>query len=214
MKSNAAEVLFAVAVVKAFYSRYEADSCDPDQQSETSSLPAEGELRDELQAVYNDAIADYETPFEHCRNVAVILYKFSLMSDEEKSEYEHKVLEAIQITEQERLKTKLAQKKPDYERSFGGTEADSKNEKDAAALLRGNAGGSVEDDDSNSILRKPRTTRAQHVRWLRSSSRWKKFQGADCVMYIHCLSREVVSIKPSEYEDEPEVLFASLYVVF
>jgi hypothetical protein len=43
----------------------------------------------------------------------------------------------------------------------------------------------------------------QHI-WLKKYGKWKKFNGADCIMYINVLSRDIGN-RPADYEDEIEV---------
>ena len=201
---------FAVEVATTEFARYQADANNA-ELLDSGSKVAEEEVNIAVQSAYTESLLEFSVPFECCRVPAVILTKYNTMTVEEQVEYESKVLEAIIAKEKVRLIAKLAVKKEspeDYSKGFGGTEADSKNEKDAAALLRGTA-GAIEEEEADPYLRRPRISRPEQHRWLKQAGHWKKFPGADCVMYIHCLSRDIVSIRPAEYEDEPEAAAAS-----
>lgn len=159
-----------------------------------------------LRALYAAAAAEADTPLELCRIPAVVIHKYLHLSDDEKKEYEGHVVDAINAKEKERQKQKQAAKKEtseDYAKGFGGTEADSRNEKEAAALLRG-AAETEEEAETSPFLRPPLIESTWQHLWLKSAGRWKKFSGADCIMYINVLSRDIGN-RPADYEDEVEV---------
>ena len=149
-----------------------------------------------------------DTPLEECRIPAVVIHKYIALDLDERRQFENKVVDAINAKEKERLKLKQATRhetSADYDKGFGGTEADSKNEKEAAALLRGDTGADGADGDGNPLLRPPLIDGMWQHRWLKQVGKWKKFDGADCTMYINVLSRDIGN-RPSDYEDEVEVV--------
>lgn len=107
----------------------------------------------------------------------------------------------------------------DYSKSFSGSAADTKNEKDAAALMRNDGGGaageaSTEPDAAEPILVKPRLGQGErdfcgqgldrHL--LRTTAPFLRFMGkGQCYLYAHPLTKEVVSLRPQEYDPEQDL---------
>ena len=108
----------------------------------------------------------------------------------------------------------------DYSKSFSGSAADTKAEKDAAALMR-NEGGQYpahEDDESKDVgdplLCPPKLGRdARDLNGksldrilLRRSAPWLRFMSAsDCALYAHPLTKEIVSVRPEEYDESSDI---------
>ncbi len=97
----------------------------------------ETQIYDCLQLTYRSAIEEWNTDLPECKNPGVILFKYLQLSSAEQTEYIELITTTATTKEKDLLKIKKAVKVEDYTKSFGGTEADSKNEKDAAELLRG-----------------------------------------------------------------------------
>lgn len=115
----------------------------------------------------------------------------------------------------------------DYSKSFSGSAADTANEKAAAALMRNDGGGggdAVVDlskpdiDEANPLLRRPTFGRTaadfngQNLDkiLLRRSAPWIKFLSAsECFVYAHPLTKEVVSVRPEEYEPDLDPISAA-----
>lgn len=187
--------LFAFLVAKQEFERLSQAS----SRQEAPLVLSDANLHDRLAFVYNQAKLEYETPVEECRLPAVILFKYKALNQDEKKAFDDNIVMAI--TEKENLRRiKIEKEKAiDYSQTFGGTADDSKNEREAAALLRGNDGNS---EDDILILRKPETKAYEDAESLRSTGKWKKFMGAHCFMFIHTLTRDIEGIRPYDYEDE------------
>lgn len=207
--------MFALAVVTDAYERYcvaaTATATADEDGNHTPQLLNSVEsdtVQSSLRAIYTTAGEEMDVPIESCRIPAVLLYKYQHMSLDERQDFESKVVEAINAKERERRRLKLATKKEtseDFAKGFGGTEADSRNEREAAALLRGDTGtGAGEGSELNPHLTPPRIESALDHIWLKEIGKWKKFTGADCIMYINVLSRDIGN-RPADYEDEVEV---------
>lgn len=41
-------------------------------------------------------------------------------------------------------------------------------------------------------------------RMLRTHSKWLKFDGGDCMMYINCLTKSIASVQPMDFEEKEE----------
>lgn len=160
-------------------------------------------LYDRLKTLYDKAVNEEQTPLEDCTLPSVIVYKYESMEAELKAEYKQSILDAVLTVEAQ--KSASAPKVEDYSKSFGGTEADSKNEKEAAALLRGET--KEEEKTNDPKLAKPTTENNYELHSLRTTSEcWCKYLGASgCFMYFHILTKEVASLKPDDYEDPPAV---------
>ncbi|KAJ8600327.1 hypothetical protein CTAYLR_000645 [Chrysophaeum taylorii] len=111
--------------------------------------------------------------------------RIKAMSDEEREE-EAKVALAEAI---ERDKEALKQRSEgDYSKSFSGSKKDSKEEKEAASLLRGEAEAEILLVDFG-----------EHREEIEALGKWLKFLGsAGCYLYVHSLTRELRSTRPVE----------------
>jgi hypothetical protein len=181
---------------------------------EIDSVFPDDVLFNTLLSLYNSALIEYNLPIVECRASGVVASKYLSMTDDERNDYENLVLDAVNSREKKNQALKKAAGAGiDYDKCFGGTAADSKNEAEAAKLLRGDAAGSGAPDVVDPLL-DPRNITYNHVlqeKTLRSVGKWKKFLGLgatkeqDCWMYINVLTKEVVSIRPSEYEDDANI---------
>ncbi len=167
--------------------------------------PEAEEMRDEtrlgqwLSLVYAKARDHLESSVSTCSFPAATAYIYSKLTDVDRKEFNDSVLEAIEYKEKLNRKQKASEKPADYSKSFGGTEADTKAEKEAAMLMRG---GKEAEDESNPLLKAPAfSNKFEHYR-LRKVGKWCKFMGLGCYMYMNTLSKEILSIRPDDYEEE------------
>lgn len=160
-------------------------------------------LKTVLVNTYNKAIKEHNTPLLECKCSSVIAVKFGYLAEMEKLEFEELVINAIS----ERSKPKKVTTE-NYEGSFGGTEADSKNEKEAAKLLRGEGAEEIE-EETNVHLMKPTFESICQEKTLRKLGKWKRYLGsANCYLYFNCLTKDIVSSRPNDYiEEMEEVLY-------
>lgn len=164
-----------------------------------------------LETLYIDVKSELETPLEECTIGSVIAFKYNQLNIDDKKSYEQLILDTA-VEKEKKLKSlnKNNQKNTDYEAGFGGTAADSKNEAEAAKLLRG-----ADENETNPDLlldeefpllnkNKLRYYHSLNEKTVRLSGKWKKYMGlvSNCYTYIHVLTREVVSICPPDYEEE------------
>ena len=154
-------------------------------------------LFDRLETIYKLAVEESNLPLAECMCPAVIMTKYGALTAEEKETFTSSLVQAIVL--QDALHHHKLKNNEDYAQSFGGTEADSKNEKDAAEMLRGSLQAAEETD---SILRPPNVTHGFEHAELRKSGKWSKYMGGSgCYMYIHNLTKDIVSIRPEEYNE-------------
>lgn len=153
-----------------------------------------------VEEIFLQAIQEKDTPLLECKSPAVIAYKYSKLTAEEKEEIQQQVLEAAVLKDKKQFAAAQKAQAQDYSKSFGGTEADSKNEQEAAAILRGE---STKATDDVAILQSPNMPHAsQHVT-LKQLGKWMKYLSKKgCYLYIHPLTRDLLAIKPEEFIDE------------
>ena len=193
---------FPVSVIIGEYERIKSFN-ESATDHEEKFCTEDSSLFDRLQYVYKSAVEESELSLSDCRFPAVIISKYTGLIDSEKEDFTKLLLSAIEAREEETRKKMKNTKPEDYSQSFGGTAADSKNEKEAASLLRG--GPTAAADDSSPILREPTITHSFEQFELRRVGRWLKFMGASgCYMYMHNLTREMVSIRPEDFVDESQ----------
>lgn len=132
---------FAIEVLEKDYARMKAHNLDlpvdplfGDTPPPFCATPAE--LLERLQSLYLKAKEEEALPIEECKCPSVIMFKYESMEPDARNKYKQQIIDAFMAVENSRI-AKGPTKKEDYSKSFGGTEADSKNEKEAAALLRG-----------------------------------------------------------------------------
>lgn len=159
-----------------------------------------------VQLNFLESKVECEMPLIECKNPYVIYFKYNSLTLLEKIDIHNATINSI--TQKEKLNYDLKLKHQHDlnnfdQRSFGGTEADSKNEKEAANILRGGEIIEMEEDDDKPYLKKPMYRFPFELIVLRSAGKWMKYLGAGCCyMYIHILTKEIVSIRPEAYEDE------------
>lgn len=224
--SNSNAQIFASKVVAFEYERIKSRLIEEEHLDEYLHLP---KLSDELlcvrlQSIYQQALIEADLPFAECRNVCVFACKYNKEASlKEKSDFLRNVVLATIDREQSNYKPMT---NSDYSKSFSGSAADTKAENEAAALMKASGGGEGEDVtseiESNLFLRRPLITEnprsavsdAEKVAAAAFQSHDKhilmnlcgvylKFLGpSDCFLYVHSASKEVVSLRPSEYDEE------------
>ncbi len=166
---------------------------------------SDADLHDWVVDIFQNAVVEKDIPILECKHPAVIRYKYSLLSDEEKKEFNDAVLAAA--VGKDKKTHKAQNKKPaDYSKSFGGTEADTKNEQEAAAILRGESGGSgaaATNEEAFAALNPPNMPHPAQHNALRKAGKWMKFLSlSGCYLYLHPLTRDMVAIRPEDYEED------------
>ena len=146
----------------------------------------------------------------------LILARWIAQTVEEQGAYLESFLGAV-LAQDKKLRPKAAV--ADYSKSFSGSAADTKAEKDAAALMRNDGGGAAHEDDERKdvgdpLLCPPKLGRdARDLNGksldrilLRRSAPWLRFMSAsDCVLYVHVLTKEIVSVRPDEYDESSDI---------
>lgn len=212
--------LFAFCIAKAEYERLNyRQRALQDDEDDSPFLRLPPNMTDELIQsrlinVFNMAKQEYHLKFpDECRNPLVILHRYTSMKDDEKESFHNNFIEAVLLREEARSKAaakNASSAATDYSKSFGGTAEDTKKEKDAAALMRGegNEGSGGNDADSHSdLLAPPKIDKSSEffeweMAFLRKNGVWKRFLGSiGCYLYINVLSKEVLSIRPSAYDE-------------
>ena len=137
------------------------------------------------------------------KNPALLLKAYRMLSDEDTKKYHAEIVTVISDEKAAENKLKAKNKKPeaDYSKSFGGTAEDTRKEKEAAELMRGND-GEKEEDTKSRLIQPTYYTVHFDEKLLRSKGKWMKFDGGDCMMYVNALTKAVVSVRPSDYEEE------------
>ena len=181
-----------------------------------------------LAEVYNAALAEIELELTECKNPCVISIRMAELTPDQRKAYMSSVVLAILEREKSSYKPKLD---ADYSKSFSGSAADTKAEKEAAALMKGEGGSKPISDeeegdapDCNPYLRRPKLSRApkgssdneiascnalkehdKHI-LLHLCGMYLKFLGpSGCFFWIHSASKEIVSLRPSNYDEDDDI---------
>lgn len=168
----------------------------------SQSIIEQSELKSYLIDVYLAAMEDFSlsSPFL-CHNPATIILKLketdSIQLDNEIKSFRSTLDEA----ERKKIVVKV---NTDYSQGFSGTKADTDAEKDFAKMLRPDEERSNNINSINfPVLNPPAIRYPQEEAALRAAGKWIKYLGSiGCYMYIHLLTRSVVSIKPDDYVEE------------
>jgi hypothetical protein len=183
-----------------------------DRSDNTESVSAnEQQIYIRMEEIRRNAFLEKDLSLLECRCPEVIHYKYSNLSEQERKSFNNSMLELIV----EKDKSKKSTSKPsstaaDYSKSFGGTADDTKNEKEAAEILRGSAtnNDNPSGSGSNSFLGDlfiyPVCKYHSQSVMLKKNGKWLRFLSvsAGCYMYFHNLTKELISIRPEDYEDE------------
>lgn len=198
---------FAFKVLQAEYERAKQQAAFEEQNfSYPTVIPLDDSYYyQRMSAIYQSALQEFDKPFEQCRCPAVILYRYAKMTEEQLKELHASIIENATAREKAIAKKAAANSKPaDYSQSFGGTAADTKNEKEAAAILRGESGNEEEDISAlYPFLAHPTIEHSYDHQQLRRHGKWGKvLGGTGCYIYLHYLTKEVVSNRPEDFEEE------------
>jgi hypothetical protein len=185
----------------------------------TTFTGTEEELNTRLLQIFESAKLEYETLLEDCRCPAVVIHKYGALDTEAKKTFHAAIVNYLLDYEKANASANNKKKSAtteDYSKSFGGTADDTKNEKEAANILRG---GDAEGSSSNPHAQANAT--ALHSScpfmipptiggpldkvFLRRASVWKKYMGGmGCYMYVNVLTKEIVSRCPEDEIVEPD----------
>jgi hypothetical protein len=201
---------FAFKVLQAEYDRSKelAAAAELDG-SDASVIPTDEPFYfQRMNAIFREACAEMNKPIEECKCPSVILYLYLRMDPERRKEYHQSIVVSATLKEMAVAKKHAAKNKVvDYSQSFGGTAADTKNEKEAAAILRGETGVNEEEEQNSlyPLLAQPNIEHSYDQQQLRRYGKWGKVMGGTgCYLYLHYLTKEVVSIRPEDFEEEPD----------
>lgn len=166
----------------------------------------EKEIFNRIFHIWHAAIKEMSSPYVECINPAVILYKHSLLSEEEIKEITDQILKEVIARDKAEFKLHHpSQAAIDYSHSFGGTAEDTKNEKDAAEILRGGVDDYVEAPKvyQSPYLTPPSFLHQSERQALRRTGKWLRYLSANgCYMYFNTLSHELHSNRPDSYVEE------------
>jgi hypothetical protein len=199
---------FAFKVLQAEYERSKEQAAfDEENDCFSSTIPSDEPFYyQRMVSVYHEALAEFGRPIEQCRCPSVILHVYNTMDSEQKKIFHQSVLDSALAREKVVAKKAEANSKvADYSQSFGGTAADTKNEKEAAAILRGETGGNDDEEQSHlyPFLAPPNIEHSYDQQQLRRCGKWGRvLGGTGCYLYLHYLTKEVVSIRPEDYEED------------
>ena len=205
---------FAFKVCEAEYSRLKVSLEEVEEVVGMVGVP-EDLMTDEqclvrLKSVYEAAIQQCDLPLDECMNPSVFAYKLSLLDVSARNTYSQNVIGAQLLRDGKEFKPKAAA--ADYSKSFSGSAEDTKNEKEAAELMKGDGGEdeattSTNNDMDPLLIPRQLSNDTESMKYdvfaLRNGSNWLKFMSASgCFMYIHEASKEVVSVRPNQYDED------------
>lgn len=184
------EAFFAFQVVQLEYELL----CRSDDISEKA-------LKLHLESLFVTAQREFglESPLE-CSEPACILMKLKRFESEEEAKKFCKQSVIDALAARERSKPKLVDS--DYSKGFSGSAADTKAEKDFEKMMRD---GGEEDEDAFPILKPPRILYSEQRDALEQAGSWcRELTTSGCYMYCHSLTRNIVSHRPEDYQDDDE----------
>jgi hypothetical protein len=153
--------------------------------------------------IWHAAIKEMNSPYIECVNPAVILYKHSQLSADEIKEINNQILKEVVSRDKAEYRLHHPSKATnDYSQSFGGTAEDTKNEKEAAEILRGGVDDVIEAPKvyQSPYLTPPTFLHQSERQALRGEGKWLRYLSANgCYMYFNTLSHELHSNRPEGY---------------
>ena len=200
---------FEFTVLQAEYERRKMIIASAEEEGVTASvIPTEDQyFFKRMVGICASAVLEKDKQIEECKCPAVIIHKYLTMEANDRKTFSQAILESATARElQVAKKAALAAKVQDYSQSFGGTAADTKNEKEAAAILRGGAGGGANEEEENAalypLLIPPTIDHSYDLLQLRRFGKWGKVMGGKgCYLYLHLLTKEVVSNRRDDFDD-------------
>ena len=143
------------------------------------------------------------------RSPALLLQSYKSVDDETRRRFHSEILETVRAEKVEEHKLKMKAQKAnapaDYSKSFGGTAEDTRKEAEAAALMRGDEKKDTSDGNDSRVLRPQYCTSHFDEKVLRTNGKWLRFDGGECIMYLNCLTKAIVSVRPTDYEEDEEL---------
>jgi len=82
--------------------------------------------REHFMQIYHQAVVERDIDLLLCRSPSVIIYKYLLLSEDDKVQYLHSVIEAATSREKKGASNQKKKIDQDYSKSFGGTAEDTK----------------------------------------------------------------------------------------
>jgi hypothetical protein len=131
------------------------------------------------------------------------------LSPEAMRTHNQSILHAMTRREADRKKDNIeAEKRGDYSKCHSGTAEDTKNEAEAAKLLKGTVDGDGEEsNDGEYAILKPLDSQLSMdaLRALETKGKWMRYLNMnDCYGYVHGLTLEVRGNRPDAYVDAEE----------
>ena len=227
---------YAFGVARGEYERIQARMQQEVKEDieEYERLPRldDSQMMVRLQECFDAAAAEHHLDATECRHPVMIARKMRALSEADRKAYMSSVV--LAAINQEKANYKPAAVAQDYSKSFSGSAADTKAEKEAAALMKGDGGAADQDEvaedaeggaDCHPHMRRPHISRAKrtapaneqllrkalaaHDRHILADpdvSIPLKFLGpSGCFVYIHSATKEVVSLRPSTYDEDDDV---------
>ena len=141
------------------------------------------------------------------KSPALLLHSYLTLDEEMKRRFHSEIVDIVRTEKIEESKKKAkAMKAPsDYSKSFGGTAEDTRKEAEAAALMRGDENKEGGEQGVSQLKAPQYCTSHFDEKVLRTNGKWLRFDGGECIMYLNCLTKAIVSVRPSEYEEEEVV---------
>lgn len=127
-----------------------------------------------------------------------------VLDDAGRTELARRVLEAVQAREKKVAKAAAAAVPADYSKSFSGSAADTKAERDFGKMLSGDEEGTEAQQQQDPLLL-PVVGESDSARYgeLRAAGKWHKLLGgAGCFIFFHTTTHETVSMRPEDFVDE------------
>lgn len=196
---------FAIAVVKDEYESIKKILLNDDtngllQDDLINSKNHQDILLDRLKYVYHCALGKEIALFSECI-VPVIRYRYKSMTDQERHDYISLVIAETIEMEHRSLKQIKIEDFSNVGKSFGGSVEDSKNEREAAKLLRGE-GGCEHESIEYAILKPGYFFNYDSYTLSNIDNVWiKHLSNSGCYIYINAITRAISSITPSSYSD-------------
>jgi hypothetical protein len=207
--------LYAYGVIIAEYERYKRSLTDGTEELLGYDLDPLDDvtLMERMADLYTQALAQKDSTLEDSGLHPVIFAeRYKALTEEGKVNYCKAVVEAQVALDKATFKSKPVE--ADYSKSFSGSAADTKAEKEAAALMKGEE--DTKEVEVNPLLDPPKaaystfTTNADLAKrydraLLLSVGQWLKyFSNSGCYLYINTCTKEVASVRPSSYDEDED----------
>ena len=177
------------------------------------------ELYTFVKCLYSSSLDDYDRQICDIQSVYCYCYTYTnILSNEERLSHDKNLIESLNTRESNALKAKIKREKDnDYSQSFSGSAADTKKEKEAAELMKGNSGDATTADSSNSnddalhpLLRVPVVIIGESLKMVNkySENTWHKYDSSffRCFMYLNSVTKEITARRPDNYDEKNDLL--------